>query len=190
MSKQGNLIVLSGPSGVGKGTILSEVLQKFTHLQLSVSATTRPKRKGEIDLVDYRFMSVVEFKKMIDANEFLEWCIVHDNFYGTVAADVNDRLSQGIDVILEIDTQGFKKLNPNQIQFSSIFIAPPSMAELSNRLIKRNTEPSEVIKRRLAIAEKELAVMPEYDYIIENHTVGKSVQQLISIINKLNNKVG
>lgn len=182
-SREGLLLVVSGPAGVGKGTLDKALLERHQDMKLSVSATTRAPRPGEIDGVHYFFKTEEEFKTMIERNEFLEYMhVFQTNYYGTPRSFVEEQLSRGIDVILEIDVQGamkVKKAFPNAVM---IFIAPPSMAELKSRLIGRNTETLEQIEKRFATAEKEIAMLPEYEYVVTNDVVEMAVNQMEAII--------
>ena len=182
-SREGLLLVVSGPAGVGKGTLDKALLERHQDMKLSVSATTRAPRPGEIDGVHYFFKTEEEFKAMIERNEFLEYMhVFQTNYYGTPRSFVEEQLSRGIDVILEIDFQGamkVKKAFPNAVM---IFIAPPSMAELKSRLIGRNTETLEQIEKRFATAEKEIAMLPEYEYVVTNDVVEMAVNRMESII--------
>ena len=181
--RNGLLLVVSGPAGVGKGTLDKALLERHQDMKLSVSATTRAPRPGEIDGVHYFFKTEEEFKAMIERNEFLEYMhVFQTNYYGTPRSFVEEQLSRGIDVILEIDVQGamkVKKAFPNAVM---IFIAPPSMAELKSRLIGRNTETLEQIEKRFATAEKEIAMLPEYEYVVTNDVVEMAVNRMESII--------
>ena len=182
-SREGLLLVVSGPAGVGKGTLDKALLERHQDMKLSVAATTRAPRPGEIDGVHYFFKTEEEFKAMIERNEFLEYMhVFQTNYYGTPRSFVEEQLSRGIDVILEIDVQGamkVKKAFPNAVM---IFIAPPSMAELKSRLIGRNTETLEQIEKRFATAEKEIAMLPEYEYVVTNDVVEMAVNRMESII--------
>ena len=182
-SREGLLLVVSGPAGVGKGTLDKALLERHQDMKLSVSATTRAPCPGEIDGVHYFFKTEEEFKAMIERNEFLEYMhVFQTNYYGTPRSFVEEQLSRGIDVILEIDVQGamkVKKAFPNAVM---IFIAPPSMAELKSRLIGRNTETLEQIEKRFATAEKEIAMLPEYEYVVTNDVVEMAVNRMESII--------
>ena len=182
-SREGLLLVVSGPAGVGKGTLDKALLERHQDMKLSVSATTRAPRPGEIDGVHYFFKTEEEFKAMIERNEFLEYMhVFQTNYYGTPRSFVEEQLSRGIDVILEIDVQGamkVKKAFPNAVM---IFIAPPSMAELKSRLIGRTTETLEQIEKRFATAEKEIAMLPEYEYVVTNDVVEMAVNRMEYII--------
>ncbi len=181
MSK-GLTIVFSAPSGGGKGTILKELFAFNPNLRLSVSATTRNPRPGEIHGEHYYFMSREEFSAMEERGEMLEHAEFCDNFYGTPKLPVDNMTLQGLDVVLEIEVQGgaqVKELAPDCV---SIFIVPPSMEVLEHRLRRRGTETEEAIVKRLATAQKELAMAKNYDYIVVNDTLEKAVSDINSII--------
>ena len=179
---RGLLIVLSGPSGAGKGTVRSG-LREIVAINYSVSATTRAPRPGETEGEDYFFMSSAEFEKMISENEFLEWAKVYDNYYGTPAKFVEKLLREGQDCILEIDTQGAEQIKKNMPGAVMIFIAPPSLFELEQRILRRGTESSKEIKIRMSCAKKEMECVTNYDYIVVNEEVESSVKKVLSIIN-------
>lgn len=181
---RGLLIVLSGPSGVGKGTILKKVLNSDPNLVLSISATTRKKRPGEIDGVNYHFIEFNKFKEMITNNELLEYAIVYDNYYGTVKSITLNQLDKGRDVILEIDTIGaenIKKMFPNAL---TIFLIPPDRNILIERLKGRGTETDEIFKKRIDAATEELEKAKQYDYIILNDDASICAKEVINIIKK------
>lgn len=181
MSK-GILIVFSGPSGAGKDTILLDVLEKDKSLQKSVSLTTREKRDEETDGVDYYFISLKEFKDKLDNGEILEYAQYGQNFYGTPKEPVDRWLSEGKTVILKIEVQGaanIKELYPESV---SIFLLPPSIKELENRLRARETDSQEDILRRMTIAEDEFRRSVNYDYIVINNKVDDAVNDVLSII--------
>ena len=178
----GLLIVFSGPSGSGKGTVLAEVMKRCPDIEFSVSATTRAPREGEVDGVNYFFKSKEEFMDLVSHGGFIEWAQFCENCYGTPRAYVESRLAQGKDVVLEIEVQGamqVKKALPDAVL---IFNLPPSMEELENRLVGRNTEPPEVVKKRLATAKEELTVADRYDYVIVNDTVETAAEKFLSIL--------
>lgn len=176
------LIVISGSSGVGKGTVIKEFLKKHPDFKLSISCTTRTKREGEEDGVNYFFMPKNEFEKCVQNNEFLEWAEFSGNFYGTKKSFVEKTLKNGEELILEIDTKGalnVKKIMPDAIL---IFILPPSFEELEARLRGRHTETEEAIQRRLSSIKLEIENSKFFDFRIINDTVENAVKQLENII--------
>ncbi|MEN3043262.1 MAG: guanylate kinase [Fervidobacterium sp.] len=179
---EGILFVISGPSGVGKTSIIRSVLERVDNLVFSISCTTRKQRPGEVHGVDYFFITHEEFNKMIQENRFIEWARVHDNYYGTPADFVNENLKSGYDVILDIDVQGALTVKKNWYGAKFIFVAPPSYQILSERLKKRGTESEEKIKSRLETAKKELSFIPEFEYLIINEDLEESVKNLSAII--------
>ena len=187
MSK-GKLFVVSGPSGVGKGTVCNGILERVENLKVSVSATTRLPRPGDVEGVTYFFKSQEQFANMIKNGEFLEWAEYNGNRYGTPVSAVNDMLERGISVILEIDTQGALQVKakmsaqPNFKGAILIFIAPPSFEELKARLKGRATESDEEISRRIAAAEGEMALQSEYDYVVINDDLNKAIEETEKII--------
>ena len=185
MSKQkGTLFVISAPSGTGKGTVIRSLLDKHKEdVFLSVSATTRLPRDGEINGVHYHFKTKSEFEDMIANNGFLEWACFCDNYYGTPKETVNEKLEKGIDVLLEIEIQGAMKIMESNVDATFIFILPPSFDELRNRLIGRQTESADVIEKRLATAKDELAYAEKYDYVVVNDMVEDAVLNIESILN-------
>lgn len=182
MKPQGLLVVLSGPSGAGKGTICQMLRENLPDLAYSVSVTTRPPRNGEVDGVNYFFKSTEEVKEMIAKDELLEYAEVYDNYYGTPRSYVMDLLNQGKDVILEIDIQGALQVKKHFNSGVFVFIVPPSLDELSSRIYKRGTDSEDVIKRRLASATGELAYANEYDYIIVNDVAQKATSKVMVIM--------
>lgn len=179
---KGLLIVVSGPSGAGKGTICKELLRRNKDLNISISATTRKPRKGEKDGINYFFIHRENFEKMIGNNEFLEYAEVYDNYYGTPKSFVLEKLDKGKDVLLEIDIQGalsVKEMYPDGV---FIFILPPSMEELKKRIINRGTETSEALLKRINSAYKELDYVFKYDYGVMNDQVELAVEKVESII--------
>lgn len=182
--KPGKLIVYSGCSGVGKGTIMPHILKAFPDLKFSVSATTRDPRPGETNGVEYFFISIEEFEQMVAENGFLEHAVYCGNNYGTPRKAVEERLAQGINVILEIEVQGGVSVINNFPECVSIFILPPSMEELERRLRKRGTEDEETIKERLAQAVEEIKCAPVYKHQVINGDLEVAVDEVISIIRK------
>ena len=188
----GTLIVFSGPSGSGKGTILSNFYENYADdkIKYSVSATTRSPRDGEIDGVNYYFKSKDEFENMIENNEFLEWASFCDNFYGTPKKAVVDMLENGNDVILEIETVGAMNVKNNFPDAVMVFVLPPSVEELKNRLSGRGTETKEVIDKRIETALGELPLAEKYDYILLNDEVESATERFWTIIRAERLKVG
>ncbi len=179
---RGLLIVLSGPSGSGKGTIVKSLLSKRSDTVLSVSATTRAPREGEIDGVHYHFIDRETFLRMIEENAFLEYAEYNGNFYGTPKAPVEAELLAGHNVLLEIEVQGAEKIMDSGADLVSIFITIPSKAELERRLRGRDTETEETIRSRLAIAERELKRAFRYDYVVLNDEVDAAVARIETIM--------
>ena len=179
---RGLLIVISGPSGAGKGTICKSFLERNSEVAISVSATTRSPRNGEVDGINYYFMSKEQFKEKIEANDFLEYAEVYDNFYGTPKSNVEQLLESGKDVILEIDIQGALKVKENTEEGVFIFILPPSMEELKARIIKRGSETPESLMKRFKSAYKEINFISRYNYAVVNDEVETAVDKLEAII--------
>lgn len=182
MSRQGILIVLSGPSGVGKGTVSRALLGESTDLVCSISVTTRLPREGEVDGRNYFFVSPREFREMIDRQEFLEWAEVYGNFYGTPRVFVEDALSKGKDVLLEIDVEGGLQVKQKFSAAVMIFLLPPSRTELQSRLLKRASESPSEMKKRLKWSEQELKMLSCYDYAVINDRVENAVWRIQSIL--------
>lgn len=182
MGKRGNLFVVSGPSGVGKGTLCEKLMKRRDDIRLSVSCTTRAPRPGEVDGLHYFFVSDAEFDRMIEEGQLLEYAQVHAHRYGTPRPYVEKALESGYDVILEIDVQGGKKVMNGQIAMTSIFILPPSREELVRRLVSRATDSGEQIKLRIHNAAAELRAAEEYDYLIVNKDLEQAVTSLEQVI--------
>ena len=181
--KQGRLFVISAPSGAGKTTLLRGVMSSLVKVKFSVSHTTRNPREGEVDGVDYHFVSRDTFGQMIADNIFLEHAEVHDNFYGTSHAAIEEQLQDGFDVILDIDVQGAAILRENpQVDAAFIFIAPPSLVELERRLRGRGTENEEKVQVRLINARTELLSSSKYEYLIVNSDIDEATNVLQAII--------
>ncbi|ATD57410.1 guanylate kinase [Clostridium chauvoei] len=181
-TNRGILIVISGPSGAGKGTICKELLNQNDNLYLSVSATTRDPREGEIDGVNYYFLSRNEFLDRVEKDDFLEYAEVYGNCYGTPKSNVEKMLEEGKDVILEIDIQGALKVKENFSEGVFIFILPPSMEELKQRIIKRGSETEESLMRRFKSAYKEINYVSKYNYAVVNDTLDLAVSKVEGII--------
>lgn len=189
MSK-GTLFIVSGPSGCGKGTVLAEIL-KQDNVYYSVSATTRAPRPGEVNGVNYHFLSKDEFEKLIENGGMLEYANYCGNYYGTPKKPVEDMLAEGKNVILEIEVQGALKVMEKCPEAVSVFILPPSLKELRRRLHKRGTETEEVIEKRIGEAAGEIRKAVNYDYVMINGELEIAVSDLLSIINsqKLKKKI-
>lgn len=178
---KGLLIVISGPSGAGKGTICKTLL-KENDFWISVSATTRQPRSGEVDGTNYYFLTKEEFKKRIDYDDFLEYAEVYGNYYGTPKSNALKAIENGRDVILEIDIQGALKVKESYPEGVFIFILPPSMEELKNRIINRGSETPESLMTRFKSAYKEINYVSKYNYAVVNDTVEEAVKKIHSII--------
>lgn len=178
---KGLLLVISGPSGAGKGTICKELV-KSKDSWISVSATTRHPRKGEIEGENYYFLTKEDFIDKIDKKDFLEYAQVYDNYYGTPKSKVIEKLKEGKDVILEIDIQGALKVKENYPKGIFIFILPPSMEELKNRIIKRGSETPESLMTRFKAAYKEINYVSKYNYAVVNDKLDEAVNKIKSII--------
>ncbi len=191
-TKKGTLVVISGPSGVGKGTVLKELFGMSDEFVYSVSATTRAPREGEIEGVNYFYKSREEFTAMIDAGELLEYASYNGNYYGTPRKFVESILETGKNVILEIELAGAMQVKKSQPSAVMIFIAPESKATLLERLRHRGTESEDVIARRIAIAEKELRASPLYDFITVNHDglAHACAEDILAIVRAERLKVG
>lgn len=181
-NKKQKLFVISGSSGVGKGTVIKEFLKRNSNFSLSVSYTTREKREGEIDGINYFFISKQEFLKSLNNNEFLEWAEFSGNCYGTKKEFINDSLAKNKDLILEIDTQGALQIKEKMPSAVLIFIAPPSYQDLELRLRLRNTESEDVITKRLEFVKLEIKNSEMFDYKIVNDTVDNAIFELEKII--------
>lgn len=178
----GILIILSGPSGSGKDTVLNELVKNREDIKISVSMTTREKRQGEIDGYHYYFVDRDYFERKISEDKMLEYAEYADNYYGTPKAPVDEMLSNGKAVILKIEVQGAEKIRKLYSDVISIFLMPPSMRVLEDRLRARNTEDEETINHRLVIAREEMKKAPEYDYVVINDTVENAVAGIETII--------
>lgn len=179
---KGLLVVVSGPSGVGKGTICNALRSQYEDLVYSVSATTRLMREGEVEGVNYFFLSKEDFQEKIAAGAFLEWAEVYGNFYGTPKWVIDAELTAGNNVLLEIDMQGALQVKKAYPESVLVFILPPSEEELAKRLSGRGTDSAEVIAKRLACWQQEKAMLKHYDYAVVNDTVAQAVEKISRII--------
>ena len=179
---RGLLIVISGASGTGKGTVCKKLLADLPKIAYSISATTRNPRPGEIDGKEYYFLSVAEFKSWISEEKFLEYAEVYGNFYGTPLNKIEERLSRGEDILLEIDVQGALNVKKKCPEGVYIFLVPPSLNELKNRIEGRGTENPESLARRLKNAVAEIKIGLEYDYVVVNDDINAAAEQIKAIL--------
>lgn len=181
--RRGLMLVLSSPSGAGKTTISRMLLEQEPDLRMSVSVTTRPKRKGEIEGKDYYFVSHDRFREMVDGDELLEHATVFDNSYGTPAGPVDEALQSGKDVLFDVDWQGAQQMRTRRrSDIASVFILPPSTEELARRLTSRGTDSADVVARRMAKAANEISHYGEYDYVVVNDEVEHCLAQVRAIL--------
>ncbi len=176
------LIIITGPSGVGKGTVVKELLDRNREIWLSISATTRNPRMGEKDGENYYFMGEERFKDMIKKKEFLEWARFAGNYYGTPLATISEKIENGFIVLLEIEVEGAKQIKEKFPEALSIFLLPPSKEELEKRIRNRGTEKEEAINRRLSRANYEIASSDKFDFTLTNHDVDETVKEVFKII--------
>ena len=183
IGRRGVMLVLSSPSGAGKTTISRLLLERDDNLTMSISVTTRPKRPGEVEGIDYRFVDPTAFNLMVNRQEFLEYAKVFDHYYGTPRKPVESSLAGGRDVLFDIDWQGTQQLVENAARdVATVFILPPSTAELERRLNTRAQDPPEVVAARMSKAADEISHYPEYTYIVINSEIEKSIDQVRSIL--------
>lgn len=183
IQRRGLMLVLSSPSGAGKTTLSRQLLENDPHIQLSVSCTTRPKRPGEQDGVDYRFVDTPTFRGMIERKQFLEYAQVFGNYYGTPRAPVEAALTAGRDMLFDIDWQGTQQLEKSSSNdLVKVFVLPPSNRELMRRLVTRAQDPSEVVAERMAKAADEMSHWAEYDYVVVNRDIASSLTYLKAIL--------
>jgi guanylate kinase len=176
------VFVITGPSGVGKGTLISRLLERVPDLELSVSATTREPREGEVDGRDYHFLTRAEFDRRVDEKDFLEYANYSGNRYGTLRSEVRKRLDAGRSVVLEIEVQGARQVRAAMGESVQVFIEPPSPAVLRERLEKRGTDSTEAIESRLQVAEQELTAADEFAYRVVNDDLGRATDELEGIV--------
>ena len=182
--KRGLLIVISGPSGVGKDTLIKRLLDLDRNLRYSVSCTTRAPRPNEVDGVDYTFVSRERFQQLVDEGAFLEYATYNGNLYGTLAERVERARADGHDIVLKIEVQGAEQVRKNVPDAILIFVVPPSVDELVRRQMKRNTESSQDMTARRQIAEREMEYSSRYDHVVVNDEVERAVAQVLQIIQK------
>ncbi|MEW6684952.1 MAG: guanylate kinase [Candidatus Edwardsbacteria bacterium] len=180
--RQPFVIVLSGPSGVGKTSLCQKVLKRDKQLKYSVSVTSRSRRKGEVNGRDYYFLTVTNFQKKIKANELLEWAIVYSHYYGTPRQPVEEGLNAGYDVIMDLDVKGGTTMMKCYPKGVFIFVMPSSLSVLKERLVKRGTDTEKAIKERLSIAQKEMTFLKHYDYVVINKNIEETVKNICGII--------
>ena len=176
------LIILTGPSGVGKGTVVKEILTKDKNIWLSISATTREPREGEQEGENYYFLNQEKFKKMIEQNLFLEWAQFAGNYYGTPLSSVNEKINNGLTVLLEIEVEGAKQIKEKFPNSLSIFLLPPDKAELERRIRNRGTEKEEAIKKRLSRANYEISASYQFDFALINQNVDETAKKIVKLI--------
>lgn len=180
-----SLLIIAGPAGVGKGTVVSRLLERENSFTLSVSATTRAPRPGEVDGVHYHFISKAEFESLIGQNQLLEYAVVHgDNYYGTLLNELTRAEANDQTLVVEIDLQGARQVKAIIPTAKSVFINPPSWEELENRLKNRATETEEQIQTRLVTAREEIAAAGEFDYQVTNTEIDQCVDQIIELVQK------
>jgi guanylate kinase len=182
VERGGFLLVLSGPSGAGKGTLVDRLIEARPECSFSVSATTRPRRVGETDGVQYEFVDVPEFVRRRAAGDFLEWAEVHGNLYATPSRFVDEGVRAGRVVVLDVDVQGGASVRTARPEAVSVFIYPPSLDALRQRLLKRSTDSPEVIETRLNNAPGELAQWKDYQYVVVNDDLEQAVRRLVAIV--------
>ena len=176
------LIIITGPSGVGKGTVVKEILAKEKNIWLSISATTRQPREGEREGENYYFLNKDKFKEMIEKKLLLEWAQFAGNYYGTPLSSVNERIQEGFIVLLEIEVEGAKQIKEKFPNSLSIFLLPPDKKELERRIRNRGTEKEEAIKQRLLRANYEISLSNQFDFALVNHDVDKTAKRIIKFI--------
>ena len=176
------VFVITGPSGVGKGTLIRGLMERLPKLELSVSATTRAPRPGERDGVDYHFLTREEFERRVSGKEFVEHADYAGRSYGTLRSELEDRVRTDVPVVLEIEVQGARQVRAAMPEAVQVFIAPPSLQALRTRLIGRGTDDPEEVERRLRVAEQELAAQPEFGHVVVNDRLDEALERLTAIV--------
>ena len=176
------VFVITGPSGVGKGTLIRSLFDRLPELQLSVSATTRAPRPGERDGAEYHFLTREQFDARVAADEFVEWAEYSGNRYGTLRSELDRRLARGVPVVLEIEVQGARQVREKMPEAVQVFIAPPSRETLRARLVGRGTDTPEQVQRRLETADAELAAQPEFAHVVVNDRLEEALDALVEIV--------
>ena len=176
------VFVITGPSGVGKGTLIRGLMERLPNLELSVSATTREPRAGERDGVDYHFLSRGEFDRRVAAGEFVEHADYAGRSYGTLRSELDERIRAGVPVVLEIEVQGARQVRAAMPEAVQVFIAPPSLSALRNRLVGRGTDDAAEVERRLAVAEQELSAQPEFGHVVVNDRLDDALERLTGVV--------
>jgi len=187
MSSLGNLTVLTGPSGVGKGTIVRKILDNHSDVWLSISATTRQPRSGEINGQHYFFIEKKDFQEIIDKEGFLEWASFSNNYYGTPKKIVKEKIEKGTNVLLEIELEGARQIRKTFPEALQIFLAPPNLFELEKRIRGRGTESEEAIRDRLSIANRELIAKKEFDAVVINEDIDKAFEEIEGLMSLKSN---
>jgi guanylate kinase len=178
------VFVITGPSGVGKGTLIRGLMEQLPQLELSVSATTRPARPGEQDRRDYHFLTPQEFEQRVQAEEFVEHADYAGRRYGTLRSELDGRVRAGVPVVLEIEVQGARQVRVAMPEALQVFIAPPSLDALRNRLIARGADSPEEVERRLRVAEQELQAQSEFAHVVVNDRLDDALEQLVAIVSE------
>ena len=181
-SKIGQLFVISAPSGAGKSSLIQKIINNFENIELSISATTRSPREGEVDGKHYFFVTENEFNSMKEEDAFIEYALVHNYQYGTLRKYIDEKLSKGINIICDIDVQGFKLIQRDAIDHTSIFIIPPSIEELEKRLLKRGLDSENVIGTRLKNAKEELKYAEDFNFRVLNDNFDQAYKEIVNII--------